>query len=187
MFNHLPNIYKVILLTVVYVVLILVSELLFRYSLTLSTWWELFGVSFLISFLTMAFGYFYFQIFKFHRIWKSYYAKKNFESLPLFRRLGVDYFRLFLIKSPFRYLNQRVYLKGRKGYYDKFIEETKQSETSHILSFSVALIIQFLYLDENRWDLFYWLLFFNILMNIYPILLQRYNRIRVVDKTTHDQ
>ena len=113
----------------------------------------------------------------------KFYEKKKYETEKYFRFLGVHIFRLILINSFFRHLNNRVYLKGRpKEYLLTFIEETKQSETSHIISGIFPLIIQLLYLKYSLLEHFIWLTIFNILLNLYPFLLQRMNRFNMIKK-----
>tara|TARA_Y100000385_G_C12711634_1_gene474837 strand:+ start:205 stop:483 length:279 start_codon:yes stop_codon:yes gene_type:complete len=81
------------------------------------------------------------------------------------------------------FLNKRVYLKGKPSSYLRvFIEETKQSETSHVISIIFTLSIQLLYLKYDFWVHFYSLSTFTIIFNVYPLLLQRMNRNRVIDK-----
>ncbi len=65
------------------------------------------------------------------------------------------------------------------------IAETQQSETSHMLSGLATLIFQGLFLTQADIFSFGILGGFNILFNLYPILLQRMNRFtftRILDK-----
>jgi hypothetical protein len=133
----------------------------------------------MLYFGTMAFGFFYFQAFPTHRIGLNYYTPKSFESMRLYKLLGVEVFRKLLIKSPFRKLNQRVYLKGRKEYVAIFHEETKRSETSHLIGLFIGVCFTIYFFYVNNKIQGYLSLFFNLVMNVYPILLQRYNRIKI--------
>jgi hypothetical protein len=135
-----------------------------------------FGLSFLLFFGSMAYGFFYFQAFPAHRLPTNYYLKKSIETEFFYTVLGVELFRRFLINSPFRKLNQRVYLKGRKDYIAVFLEETKRSETSHIIGLIIGIIFTAYFILQQNILQFYFALFFNTLLNIYPILLQRFNR-----------
>jgi hypothetical protein len=136
----------------------------------------LFPLTFLLYFGTMAYGFFYFHAFPTHRISPSYYRKKKIESLEFYKTLGVEFFRNRLINSPFKKLNQRVYLKGRKDYIAVFLEETKRSETSHLIGLIIGIIFTGYFILQQNIMQFYFALFFNTLLNIYPILLQRFNR-----------
>jgi hypothetical protein len=76
-----------------------------------------------------------------------------------------------------RYANPRVYLKGRKRDYIKILhEETKQSETSHLITILVTIPFQVNYFLMDKMMLFWSLTLLSIFFNVYPILLQRMNR-----------
>jgi hypothetical protein len=139
----------------------------------------LFPLTFLLYFGTMAYGFFYFHAFPTHRISPSYYRKKKIESLEFYKTLGVEFFRNRLINSPFKKLNQRVYLKGRKDYIAVFLEETKRSETSHLIGLLIGLFFHLVFILNNAVIAFSCSVFFNLVMNFYPILLQRFNRIKI--------
>lgn len=161
-------------------ILLIVFSLWCVFLLNQTTYWALqFILSFFLFFGTMAFGFFYFQAYPTHRIWGAYYTKKAFESKRLYRCLGVELFRKFLIKSPFKRLNQRVYLKGRKEYISIFYEETKRSETSHIVGLVLGTTINVYLFSTNHFVQGWFSILFNAFMNFYPILLQRYNRIKI--------
>tara|TARA_B110000305_G_scaffold240981_1_gene313313 strand:- start:444 stop:923 length:480 start_codon:yes stop_codon:yes gene_type:complete len=131
----------------------------------------------------MLVGFLFFQTFKYVRMPKSFYLQRQYETRKYFKYLGVNIFRFLLINSFFRHLNNRVYLKGKaKDYLLTFIEETKQSETSHIISGIFPLSIQLLYLKNGLIEHFIWLSIFNIILNLYPLLLQRMNRFNMFAK-----
>lgn len=131
---------------------------------------------FILYFGSMAFGFFYFQAFPLHRLPLCYYQKKGFETELFYILLGVKLFRRFLIKSPFRRLNQRVYLKGRKADISEFFEETKRSETSHLIGLTIGLLFILYFITQDNFKQGVLAFFFNTVMNAYPIFLQRYNR-----------
>ena len=129
------------------------------------------------------FIFIFFQTFKYVRMPSNFYLQRNYETKRYFKYMGVNIFRLLLINSFFRHLNNRVYLKGRaKDYLLTFIEETKQSETSHIISGIFPLSVQLLYLKYGLIEHFIWLSIFNLILNLYPFLLQRMNRFNMLLK-----
>ncbi|MEY4604006.1 MAG: hypothetical protein RIT43_1298 [Bacteroidota bacterium] len=76
-----------------------------------------------------------------------------------------------------RYANPRVYLKGRKRDYIRILhEETKQSETSHLLTILFTIPVQVDYFILDKMYSFWTLTLCSIFFNVYPILLQRMNR-----------
>lgn len=174
---------KVVLLIIFYSIIFTISFYLFKYSLEVNDSFQIILINFIQTWDLMLVGFLFFQAFKYVRMPSKFYIKKNYESKNYFKYLGVNIFRLFLINSFFRYLNKRVYLKGRpKEYIFTYIEETKQSETSHIISGIFPLSIQLLYLKYGLIEHFISLTIFNILLNLYPFLLQRMNRFKIIEK-----
>ena len=147
--------------------------------------------SLLLFFLTWAIIFFPFMIFqsyKYLRFPSSYYNKTKLESDLFYTLIGVPIFRKALINSFFRHLNRRVYLKGKKGdRFLKFIEETKQSETSHFISLMITFGFQVMLILDQHLIHFWILLCFNILFNLYPILLQRMNRFSIEKRIVINQ
>jgi hypothetical protein len=174
---------KVIILIFLYSVIFTISFLLFKFSLEVNNSFQIILINFVQTWDLMLVGFLFFQAFKYVRMPRKFYEKKNYESKNYFNYLGVNFFRLVLINSFFRHLNKRVYLKGRpKEYIFTYIEETKQSETSHIISGIFPLSLQLLYLKYGLIEHFIWLTIFNILLNLYPFLLQRMNRFKMIKK-----
>ena len=176
MFYRFNRWQKVIILCLLYILISLICYLLFLQSLSEKNI-EIILYVFIQTWNLMLIGFFFLQAFKYFRLPQNYYQKIKIESATLYKIFGVNLFRIVLINSFFRHLNKRVYLKGKSTEYLKvFVEETKQSETSHIISMMCTLIIQIIYLNLGYLYQFYWLSIFTILLNIYPILLQRMNR-----------
>ncbi|MDB9882303.1 hypothetical protein OAD66_04125 [Bacteroidia bacterium] len=125
----------------------------------------------------LLFPFFFFQAFKKYRMPKDHYNKRKFETPKYFKLLLVPAYQMVLINSFVRYFNPRVYMKGKdRSYLSTYYEETRIAETSHILAFVPTFILQVTYLLQGEYLHFLFLGLFNILFNIYPILLQRQNR-----------
>ncbi len=183
MLYRFTYIQKIILLLFFYSIIFTISFQLFKYSLEVNNSATIALINFSQTWNLMLVGFLFFQAFKYVRMPSKFYEKKKYETEKYFKFLGVYIFRLILINSFFRHLNSRVYLKGRpKEYLLTFIEETKQSETSHIISGIFPLLIQLLYLKYGLLEHFIWLTIFNILLNLYPFLLQRMNRFNMIKK-----
>ena len=183
MFYKLNLYQKIIALCLLYTIVFSISFYLFKYSMETITRREIILFNFLLVWDLMLVGFLFFQTFKYVRMPKSFYLRRKYETKKYFKYLGVNLFRLLLINSFFRHLNNRVYLKGKaKNYLLTFIEETKQSETSHIISGIFPLSIQLLYLKYGLIEHFIWLSIFNIILNLYPLLLQRMNRFNMFTK-----
>jgi hypothetical protein len=134
---------------------------------------RMFGLTWLIIF----YFFMFFQTFKYVRIQRSYYLKRKFESFTYFKFLGVPVFRIILINSFFRYFNSRVYFKGKgSGRLKVFVEETRQSETSHLFAFITTLPFQVYLVVKGDVMSAGLIMLWSTLFNIYPMLLQRMNR-----------
>lgn len=119
----------------------------------------------------------------------KYYSIKHFEREgKIYEILGIKWFKRLLLriarsrknKVPFNgyFLNQ-LSIEG----IIEFENKSKKSERSHVIIAIIILFYQFriiIFLEGFLDALF--LLFFtvlNVITNIYPIFLQRYNRIRM--------
>jgi len=177
MLQHYSLINKVFILTALYFVVGFTAYLLCSVLFSSENIFTTLAVNFLLCWDLMLVGFFFFQAFKYIRFPSSFYEKRKIETELWFKLLGVQIFRIVLINSFFKKLNTRVYLKGRgKAYYKIFIEETKQSETSHMFSFLATFILQVIFFYHECFNDFIVLSTFSIVFNIYPILLQRKNR-----------
>lgn len=174
MLNNLRTTYKILILITVYTFLSILSYKLLNYDS--HGLLEKFCLSFVLIWVMILYGFVFFQLFKYFRLPKFVYRKRKFETKLWFRLMGVDLFQFFLVNSFFKYLNPRVYVKGRKSYIKIFHEETKQAETSHVFSIIVTLIASFVLYDIKEFHTIFFLNYFSIIFNIYPILLQRKNR-----------
>ncbi|MEN9699528.1 MAG: hypothetical protein RLZZ301_726 [Bacteroidota bacterium] len=141
------------------------------------------GFSFCLTWSFILGAFLLFQTFKYVRFPAAYYRKLRFETPTYFRLLGLDVFRYVLVHSFFKRLNQRVYLRNKEPEeIQRFIEETKQSETSHQLSFWPTLGLQWALFEQHLFAASAFLCAWNLLFNLYPILLQRKNRFSFEDR-----
>lgn len=175
MFQNFNKISKFLLIVGVLTIVAIIE--LFLHKLGLNNNKGLVFITLLECCLLMLTGFFYFQTYKYHRLWSSFYNKTRLESPNFYKYIGVPIFQYILINSFMRYVNPRVYLKGRNRDYVKvFHEETKQSETAHVISLLVTIPPQLNYFFSDKTVCFWSLTAFSIFFNIYPILLQRMNR-----------
>jgi hypothetical protein len=142
--------------------------------------------AFVLVWNLMLVGFLLFQTYKNIRLPKTYYRPKAFESKQLYEFLGIRFFQYCLVHSFFRHMNPRVYLKNKgRHYLEVYFEETKQSETSHIFSGIVTGVVQIYFFIAQEWVAGVSLTVFSIIFNLYPFMLQRYNRLslnRIFDK-----
>jgi hypothetical protein len=111
----------------------------------------------------------------------SYFNEKNWELRgKLYEQLGINFFRKILVWVGWEKLNKKSnpIEKHTKSLIHLYYR-TKQSELGHIiimvivLGFNIFVAIKFGFVKSS------WLLVLNILLNLYPIFLQRYNRPRL--------
>jgi hypothetical protein len=186
MFQRLPIVIKILLLCCSNLISFSIAIWTYFKCTLNQTWLEKTSGLFLLTWSLIFASFVFFQIFKNFRFPTFYYNQNNFETFHFYRSLGVKVFRQILIHSFFRYLNQRIYFKRKnKAEFSRIIAETQQSETSHVLSGLVTLIFQGSFLIQGDYFSFGMLGSFNVLFNLYPILLQRMNRFtftRILDK-----
>lgn len=183
MLNHLLKYQKSLVILLIFSFVFLLS-IQFHDWITLSEcWFVKLLLNFVLLWILVLVGFSFFQTYKYFRFPIFIYKRLRFETETYFRVLLVPAFQKALVNSFFRHLNPRVYLKGRGREYIKvYHEETKQSESSHILSGAAALSYQIVFLiDKDYWS-FGHLTFFNVLFNLYPLLLQRMNRFNLERK-----
>ena len=113
-------------------------------------------------------------IFKTFKLPNSHYNIKSFEKQGDFYKLfGVNHVRKLLKYSG------TVIFDGKKSSIDRLEDQMLFAEKNHTICF-VLNIFTMIYLGYSElWELIPSMLFFNFLLNFYPIITQRYNRARI--------
>lgn len=111
----------------------------------------------------------------------SYYRIKNSENLAfIYQVLGVEYFKIFLLKFFWgKEKNRKKYFNGNKGGIDNFDTQTRQSEFGHLAAFITIEILAFYLLMKGYILVFLVSTLINVIGNLYPIILQRHHRIQI--------
>lgn len=111
----------------------------------------------------------------------KFFEIRRFERLgKLYKVIGVGIFKFLLQKNLLPPLTGKFTLK--KHSFESLIYLEKQmrsAETIHFLAFLTTIIIMIpfgLYRDVR---FFYFIIVFNTIVNLYPTLVQRYNRNRI--------
>lgn len=111
----------------------------------------------------------------------AYYNAKKWEKRgKIYENIGINFFRKLLVWIGWERLNKKAnpIEKNTKALMNLHYQ-TKKSELGHViiliivLGFNVFVAFKFGILKSL------WLLILNILLNLYPIFLQRYNRPRI--------
>ncbi len=126
---------------------------------------------------------------------KPAFNSPYFEPLPfetegkLYRMLGVEWYRAILTKSGWEKLRQQqMPIKKSLSDFQAYERGTRAAEIGHLVAGGVVLIISAYVLFAYSARDARWLVLFNIFLNIYPVLLQRYTRprlLRVIGKFQH--
>ncbi len=111
---------------------------------------------------------------------KKYYQIENPKTLHIwYTWLGVAYFRWFLLKTFYRKKENKKYFNGTKSGILLFNYHTKQSEFGHLMAFILVFALSLVLLFKGHTYVFMWMQPLNVILNFYPILLQRKHRIPI--------
>ncbi len=117
---------------------------------------------------------------------ESYYRLKNSTRLKYFHRLlGVKYFNIFLMIYWGRKKNRKKYFDGTRKGLTNFMYQSKQSEFGHFISCITILLTSVILLFYGYYSLVVMVTIINIIGNVYPVILQRYHRIRIEKLVNH--
>ena len=111
-----------------------------------------------------------------------YYEAKPFEHAgQVYERLGIRLFKKLVRRGPLSIFSPTLRFPKEitVSASQNLLDEMRQAETGHAIVFVLVLLFAG-YVALKGWlDAVAWMLLFNILINGYPIMLQRYNRIKL--------
>jgi|SRR5690554_4251791 len=138
-----------------------------------------FVFAWILNFMLMVLVLYLTQTFK-PRLASSYYHSKKWESTGKFyRSLGVQAFRKLLVWIGWEKLNKASNPVKKNLEALKHLEYgTRQSEFGHLIIFFTVLALTVFVGWQYGVQQTLWLLILNVVLNAYPILVQRYNRPR---------
>ncbi len=112
---------------------------------------------------------------------ESYYKIKNPKKLyAAYKVLGVKYFKIFLLVTFWgKEKNRKKYFNGTKTGIRNFIYQTRQSEFGHLAALVIVAVINLYVLWKGYYTVALSLFILNIFGNLYPVVLQRYHRMRI--------
>lgn len=109
-----------------------------------------------------------------------YFAIKRFErGGRLYEMLGIRVFKKLVRRGPLSIFSPTLRFSGGKTALPMLEQEMRKAESGHLTIFLVILLFAGMAMTRGWFDAAGWLLLFSILLNGYPIMLQRYNRIRL--------
>ncbi|MCG1037672.1 hypothetical protein [Polaribacter sargassicola] len=113
----------------------------------------------------------------------EYYQKLsnlNFiESKRLNKKIGIQYFKWIVKNTFFKFFNQKLKIDNNKVDLNEIRKEMTYAEISHLIGF-IFVIFFVIYKSFTHNLLFgFVIMIINILMNLYPSLLQQENKRRI--------
>jgi hypothetical protein len=97
----------------------------------------------------------------------------------IYDRAGIRAFRWVLFHSPLGWINGNFHLRSGRADCDRLLREMNSSEGVHWLNCIVTVMLAISYLLHNPAVYGYVMLLVRIPFDLYPIMLQRWNRGRV--------
>lgn len=115
---------------------------------------------------------------------KTKYYKKlsnlNFiESKTLNKNIGIEYFKWIVKNTFFKFFNQKIKLKNKNTKLVDIRKEMTIAEVSHLIGFIFVIIIAIYKSISHNYFFGLTIMVVNILMNLYPSLLQQENKRRI--------
>ena len=110
---------------------------------------------------------------------RYYHIRDCEKSGHIYERLGIRLLKKLLRRGPLSILNPELRLSEGRSALSKLDQKMRGAETGHVVVFVTMLTITAYPLLQGWWKATAWWLLFNVLINIYPVMLQRYNRARL--------
>lgn len=111
----------------------------------------------------------------------SYYNEKEWERRgKIYEPLGINFFRKLLVWTGWEKLSKKANPIEKNTQALMHLQyQTKKSELGHVII--LIIVLGFNVFVAFKFGVFksLWLLILNVLLNLYPIFLQRYNRPRI--------
>ena len=122
---------------------------------------------------------------------KTEYYKKlsnlNFiVSKTLNENIGIEYFKWIVKNTFFKFFNQKIKLEKKKTELTEIRKEMTIAEISHLIGFIFVTVIAIYKSISNNYLFGLTIMIVNILMNLYPSLLQQENK-RQIDRLINRQ
>ena len=156
-------------------------------AIALVLWtWDSFGFrspvsAFLVNWLTMSWMAVIGQVVHF-TFAPGYYGVRPFERTgQVYERLGIHLFKRLVRRGPLSIFSPTLRFPKERtvSALQALLNEMRKAETGHALIFVLVLLFVGYGLLKGWLDAVAWMLLFNIFINGYPIMLQRYNRIKL--------
>ncbi len=104
----------------------------------------------------------------------------NFIKSPKVNKwIGMKYFKWIVKNTFFKFFNQKIKLKNQKVDLKEIRKEMTIAEIGHLIGF--VFVIPFAIYKSINYNIYFGIIimFFNVIMNLYPSLLQQENKRRI--------
>jgi len=174
---------------VLILIFIVIITIACTYALIYYVGMQGFAFAWALNFLLMGCVLFFTETLK-APLTSPYYNEKPWEQGgKIYQSLGINVFRKLLVWVGWEKLNKKSSPVEKNTTALMHLHyRTKQSELGHIIILMIVLGVNIFVAFKFGILKSLWLLVLNILFNLYPILLQRYNRPRierVMNMSTH--
>jgi hypothetical protein len=112
---------------------------------------------------------------------KEYYHISNSKLIEkIYQLLGVSYFRYFLLSTVWKSKKkQKTFFNGTKSGLEQFLFSSNQAEFGHLGALIFIQVYATIMFFKSEYGLFIICSIINLFFNLYPIVLQRFHRIRI--------
>lgn len=111
----------------------------------------------------------------------AYYQIHNSKRLKsVYKFLRIDLFRRFLLATFWKSKDMRKkFFDGKKSGLENLIRQSKKSEFGHLLPLIILTGLSIYFLTIKMFLLSFFIMLWNVLGNLLPIILQRHHRMRI--------
>lgn len=115
---------------------------------------------------------------------KTEYYKKlsNLNFIPsktLNKKIGIGYFKWIVKNTFFKFFNQKIKIENKKTELSEIRKEMTHAEISHLIGFIFVTFFAVYKIFTHNLLFGLTMMLINILMNLYPSLLQQENKRRI--------
>ena len=100
-------------------------------------------------------------------------------SKTINKRIGIDNFKWIVKNTFFKFFNQKIKLKNKKTELSEIRKEMTIAEISHLIGFIFVAFVALYKSITDNYMIGFGIMIVNILMNLYPSLLQQENKRRI--------
>jgi hypothetical protein len=98
----------------------------------------------------------------------------------LYEWVGLGVFRWVLLHTPLRWLSEGTPLKPGRSDLERLLRDLNAAEGLHAIAASVSLVVAAVYALTGHTTIAIWLVLVTIPFNVYPVMLQRWVRGRIL-------